>query len=126
MSTTLSSFAEEQKFREEVAQFTQTHCPPEVREAVGRNAKLTRSEYSAWQQALYKQGWAAPGWLEEHGGTDWDLRKRYIFEEVTAAHNCPPQYHHGIGHIGPVIMEFGTPEQKQRFLPGILNGKDWW
>src|SRR5690606_22286019 len=126
MSTSLSSIREEQAFREEVARFAQEHCPPEVRAAVARNAKLTRKEYSAWQKALYKKGWAAPGWLKEYGGTGWDLRKRYVFEEVAAANHCPPQYHHGIGHIGPVIMQFGTPEQKERFLPGILNGEDWW
>lgn len=117
---------EEHSFREEVAAFAQANCPAEVRAAVASNAKLTRKEYSAWQKALYQRGWAAPGWPVEYGGTGWDLRQRYVFEEVAAANNCPPQYHHGIGHIGPVLMEFGSKEQKERFLPGILNGTDWW
>jgi len=43
-----------------------------------------------------------------------------------AEHDCPPQYHHGLRHIGPVIIRYGSEEQKRRFLPGILNGDDWW
>jgi alkylation response protein AidB-like acyl-CoA dehydrogenase len=117
---------EEQAFRDEVAAFVEAHCPADVRAAVAENAKLTRKEYSAWQKALYEHGWAAPGWPVDYGGTGWDLHKRYVFEEVTAAHDCPPQYHHGLGHIGPVLMAFGSEDQKRRYLPGILNGCDWW
>lgn len=117
---------EEPAFREEVARFAREHCPDSVRRAVATHGKLTRKEYSAWQKALHAHGWAAPGWPVEFGGTGWDLNKRYVFEEVAAENDCPPQYHHGIGHIGPVLMAFGSDEQKQRFLPGILNGEDWW
>ena len=62
----------------------------------------------------------------EHGGTGWDLQQRYLFEEVSAQLDCPPLYHHGLGHIGPVIMHFGTPAQKDRFLPAIVDGSEWW
>ena len=40
--------------------------------------------------------------------------------------DCPPQYHHGLRHLGPVIIEYGSEEQKRRFLPGMLNGQEWW
>jgi alkylation response protein AidB-like acyl-CoA dehydrogenase len=113
-------------FTEEVREFARTACPPEVRDAVRTNRKLTRKEFSAWQKILHAQGWAAPGWPVEVGGTGWDMRQRYIFEEETAKADCPPQFHHGIGHIGPVLLHFGTPEQKRDFLPGILDGSDWW
>ena len=125
-SPTLQTPEDEAAFRAEVAAFAREKCPPEVRAAVAANAKLYRAEYSAWQKALHARGWSAPGWPVEFGGTGWDQRKRYVFEEVTAANDCPPQYHHGIGHIGPVLMAFGSAEQKARFLPGILDGTDWW
>ena len=48
------------------------------------------------------------------------------FEEVMADQDCPPLYHHGLGHIGPVIMQFGTARQKAQFLPRILDTTDWW
>ena len=113
-------------FEQEVREFALAHCPPDVRAIVAANGKLTRREYSLWQKALFERGWAAPGWRKEYGGTGWDLRQRFIFEDMSAQCDCPPQYHHGLNHIGPVIMQFGTEEQKKRYLPGILKGEDWW
>lgn len=114
-------------FRAELTEFARTKCPDDIRAMVAEGyQKLTRREWAQWQALLFERGWAAPGWAREHGGTGWDLRQRFIFEEVMAANDCPVQYHHGLGHIGPVIIAFGTPEQKARFLPGILKGTDWW
>src|SRR6476619_5655871 len=101
-------------FRRELIDYMQANCPPEIREIVRTNQKLGRPEWAEWQRILNARGWGAPNWPREYGGTGWDLRQRYIFEEVSAQLDCPPLYHHGIGHIGPVIMHFGTPEQKAR------------
>lgn len=114
------------EFQREVRQFVEQNCPEDIREKVRKGEKITRSVYSRWQQILYKQGWAAPGWPQEHGGAGWDLRQRMIFEEAVADFDCPPLYHHGLGHIGPVIMQFGTPAQKEKYLPRILDTSDWW
>ena len=113
-------------FRREVDTFARTRCPPALRERVRANAKLHREDYAAWQRILHAHGWAAPGWPTSVGGTGWDLRQRYLFEEVMAERDCPPQFHHGLGHIGPVLLHFGTPEQHARFVPGILDGSVWW
>jgi alkylation response protein AidB-like acyl-CoA dehydrogenase len=113
-------------FRREVDDFARTQCPPALRERVRSNAKLGREDYAAWQRMLHARGWAAPGWSKAFGGTGWDMRQRFLFEAVMAERDCPPQYHHGLGHIGPVMLHFGTPEQHARFLPGILDGSDWW
>jgi alkylation response protein AidB-like acyl-CoA dehydrogenase len=87
---------------------------------------VTKREYLGWQKILHAKGWGAPSWPKEYGGTGWDLKQRLIFEEVMAEAECPPLYHHGLGHIGPVIIRFGTPAQKAHFLPRILDGSDWW
>jgi len=113
-------------FRAQLRDFARQQCPQDIRDTVAAGQKLTRSVYSRWQRILYAQGWAAPGWPREHGGTGWNLRQRMIFEEVMAEQDCPPLYHHGLGHIGPVIMQFGSPEQKAEFLPRILDTTDWW
>lgn len=113
-------------FRRELHAFMSAHCPPALREKVRSNQKLVRKDYAEWQKILYPKGWAAPSWPISEGGTGWDLQQRYLFEEVSAELDCPPLYHHGLGHIGPVIMHFGTPEQKARFLPRILDGSEWW
>ena len=113
-------------FREEVREFALTRCPSEIRAVVATYRKLSRKVWYPWQRILFEHGWGAPSWPREFGGTGWDQRQRVIFDEVMAECDCPPQYHHGLRHLGPVIIEFGTPEQQARFLPGILNGEDWW
>ncbi|HWT08028.1 MAG TPA: acyl-CoA dehydrogenase family protein [Roseomonas sp.] len=113
-------------FRAEVRDFAMTRCPPEIRAVVATYRKLSRKIWYPWQKILFEHGWGAPGWPKEHGGTGWDLKQRHIFDEVMAECDCPPQYHHGLRHLGPVIIEFGSEEQKRRFLPGMLNGEDWW
>ncbi|MBO9354200.1 acyl-CoA dehydrogenase [Bordetella petrii] len=118
--------AQDAEFRETLRTFAQQHCPQDIRDVVAAGDKITRPVYSRWQQILYPQGWAAPGWPQEHGGTGWNLRQRMIFEEVMADLDCPPLYHHGLGHIGPVIMQFGTDAQKAQFLPRIVDATDWW
>ncbi len=113
-------------FRQQLVKFTESRELAPLKELVRTNQKMARKEYSAWQKALFAKGWGAPNWPVEYGGTGWDLQQRYLFEEVTAAADCPPQYHHGIGHIGPVIMHFGSDEIKKRFLPRILDGTEHW
>ena len=123
---TLSAADPYAAFREELLEFTQQPELAALKKKVRSNQKMSRAEYSAWQKALHARGWGAPNWPVEYGGTGWDLQQRYLFEEVTAQADCPPAYHHGIGHIGPVIMHFGSDEIKQRFLPRILDGSEHW
>lgn len=113
-------------FRRELEEFSQHACPPEIRAAVATGQKMTKRDYVGWQKVLHEHGWGAPGWPLENGGTGWDIKQRLIFEEVMAEAECPPLYHHGLGHIGPVIIRFGTPQQKVRFLPRILDCSDWY
>lgn len=113
-------------FRVELRNFMDTNCPSDLRKKVRHGHKLDRPDFVRWQQILAAQGWGAPSWPVEYGGTGWDLQQRYIFEELSAQLDCPPLFHHGLGHIGPVIMHFGSPEQKARFLPKIVNATEWW
>ena len=71
-------------------------------------------------------GWGAPTWPVEYGGTGWDARQQILFEEVLAETGCPLQFHHGLRHIGPILIEFGSEYLKSRYLPGILDGTEWW
>lgn len=113
-------------FEAEVRAFAEEKCPPDIRAIVRDARKLTRDAWARWQKILFEHGWGAPNWPVEFGGTGWDTRQRYIFDTVLAETNCPPQYHHGLRHLGPVLLRYGTKEQQERFLPGILRGDDWW
>lgn len=115
-----------QAFRNEVEAFVQKNCPQDIRNLVAENRKLSREPWSRWQKILYQHGWGAPNWPKELGGTGWNPKQQAIYGEVLAENDCPAQYHHGLRHIGPVLIEFGSPEQKSRYLPGILDGSDWW
>jgi len=113
-------------FQQSVVDFVQTHCPDDIRQMVAEGRKISREPWSRWQRILYEHGWGAPNWPVEFGGMGWDPMQQSIFNEVLAENDCPPQYHHGLRHIGPVIIEFGSQEQKQKYLPPILDGSDWW
>jgi alkylation response protein AidB-like acyl-CoA dehydrogenase len=122
----MSATIDYEAFRKEVRDFALKNCPPEIRAVVATYRKLSRKVWYPWQKILFAHGWGAPSWPKEFGGTGWDMRQRVIFDEVMAECDCPPQYHHGLRHLGPVIIEFGNREQQQRFLPGILDGSVWW
>jgi alkylation response protein AidB-like acyl-CoA dehydrogenase len=122
----MSATVDYEAFREELRDFALKNCPPEIRAVVASYRKLSRKVWYPWQKILFDHGWGAPSWPREFGGTGWDMRQRVIFDEVMAECDCPPQYHHGLRHLGPVIIEFGNKEQQGRFLPGILDGTDWW
>ena len=113
-------------FRAEVRDFALAHCPRDLREAVASLKKVGRHEMLTWQRILYAKGWGAPNWPKEHGGTGWDLMQRHIFDETLAECDCPTQPYQALRHIAPVLIEFGTPEQKARYLPPILRGEAHW
>ncbi|MDX1581266.1 MAG: acyl-CoA dehydrogenase family protein, partial [Alphaproteobacteria bacterium] len=79
-----------------------------------------------WHRILHKQGWVAPAWPKEHGGTGWSITQRYIFNAEMTQAWAPKLLPNGLGMVGPVIIKFGTPEQQQRYLPKILNGDEFW
>lgn len=118
--------AEYAAFAREVRDFAMTGCPEDIRAVVRESRKLTRDTWARWQRILNDRGWGAPNWPVEYGGTGWDARQRYIFDTTLAECECPPQYHHGLRHLGPVLIAYGSKAQQERFLPGILTGEDWW
>ena len=120
--------AEERAFEKEVRDFIAANLTPEMKRATA----LTPSVFSdpdigmAWQRALHKKGWGAPGWPVEHGGPDWTPAQRWIFEAECARAGVPNVNVMGVKMVGPVIIGFGSPEQKNFYLPRILSGEDYW
>jgi alkylation response protein AidB-like acyl-CoA dehydrogenase len=117
---------DEQAFRDEVRSFLRAQCPDGVRRKILAGLQPTPAEVMDWQRTLHRQGWGAPAWPRAFGGTGWNAVQRYIFEEECAAWGAPQQLAFGIKMVAPVIMAFGTPEQQQRHLPGIIGGDVWW
>jgi alkylation response protein AidB-like acyl-CoA dehydrogenase len=81
----------------------------------------------AWERHLGKAGWTCLGWPAEHGGRDATLEQQVVFFEEYARAGAPHRVGHiGEGLIGPTIIDFGTEEQKRRFLPPIQRGDELW
>jgi alkylation response protein AidB-like acyl-CoA dehydrogenase len=122
----LNYSAEERAFREEVRGWLHANLPADLRDKVATYAHLSREDLLRWHRILAKKGWIAPSWPQEWGGTGWDPVQRYIFEEEAGYAGAPPLVPFGLAMCGPVLLRFGTPQQKQRFLPRIYNGDDFW
>ncbi|MAM88867.1 MAG: pimeloyl-CoA dehydrogenase large subunit [unclassified Hahellaceae] len=117
---------EQEAFRAEVRQFLQANLPEDIRLRVEKRLRPDKAMTQRWQKILSDKGWGASNWPKEYGGTGWDAIEQLIFEEECAAAGAPRQLDFGLRMVAPVIMSFATEEQKQRFLPGILTGEDWW
>lgn len=79
-----------------------------------------------WHKILHKKGWIAHHWPAEDGGTNWTPIQRYIYEKEMALAGAPKPSPISLSLIGPVLCKYGTPEQKERFLPAIRSGEDFW
>ena len=117
---------EEEAFRAEVRTFLQNEYPEEVKEAVRAGKRPTREQTIRGQKALAKGGYAAPKWPVAWGGQDWTPMQSFIFSEEVIANDIAPTNGFGIGLLAPVLVEFGTQEQKERFLPAIYNADQYW
>ncbi|MGL5839740.1 MAG: acyl-CoA dehydrogenase family protein [Sphingorhabdus sp.] len=113
-------------FRDEVRTFIAENYPEHLRGKQDEGEELSKEDFLSWHRVLYKKGWVAPAWPVEYGGTGWSATQRYIWSEETARADCVRLMPFGLSMVGPVIYTFGTPEQKAKFLPGILSGDDWW
>ncbi len=117
---------EELAFRDEVRSWLQANLPQELKRKVETHAHLSREDLLRWHRVLAQKGWVAPAWPKEWGGTGWNVVQRYIFEEELGYAGSPPLIPFGLSMCAPVLLRFGTEEQKQRFLPRIYQGEDFW
>ncbi|MBB2772836.1 MULTISPECIES: acyl-CoA dehydrogenase family protein [Mycolicibacterium] len=112
-------------FRDEVRAFLAEKLTPDIQRA----GRLMTSVYAdhdasmAWQKILHERGWAAPAWPVEYGGCDWSLTQHYIFSRESTLAGAPSLSPMGIRMVAHAIIKFGTPEQKDYFLPRILTGE---
>ena len=117
---------EENDFQKEVNSFFNEKYPADIKEKQNKSVPLEKDDFIRWQKTLYEQGWAAPNWPVEYGGTGWTPVQKYIFANENAKANAPAIVPFGLGMVGPVIYTYGNEAQKKKFLPGILSSDVWW
>lgn len=119
---------EHEAFRDEVRRFLDRELTDELREAQRRcpGIFLDYEHNIVWHRILYRQGWVAPAWPKQYGGTGWDLTQRYIWTTETTRAGAPSLAPMGLGMCGPMLIGCGTEAQKAYYLPRILSGEDYW
>lgn len=118
--------ARAQRLRADIRRFVAEVMPAELRSKSERHQVLDKADYQQWMTLLQAQGWAVGHWPEAHGGAGWSALERFVFEDELARHGCPWVIPFGVKYVGPVIYTFGSEVQKQRFLPRIVSGHDFW
>ncbi len=122
----LNYTVDERRFRDEVAAWLTANIPVDLRKKVASYDHLTKDDLQRWHRILADKGWVAPAWPQEWGGTGWTVAQRYIFEEACGYAGAPPLLPFGLAMCAPVLFRFGSQGQKQRFLPRIYRGDDFW
>jgi alkylation response protein AidB-like acyl-CoA dehydrogenase len=119
---------EDLAFRDEVRAFIAEAFDDDMRAklAQSKNNHLDKEAQVRWLKRLGEKGWIAPDWPEEYGGTGWGLGKKYVFDMEMALAGAPSTSNMGLKMCAPVVMAFGTPEQKAQHLPKILTTDVWW
>ncbi len=113
----------DEEFRTMVRDFAEAECPPEIRHQARR---VRWSEVKPWSLKLSRRGWIAPAWPKEHGGMGMSVAKQIAFVEEFDRAGVPRAPDMGIVMIGPLLIRFGTPEQRAKYLPRIVACEDVW
>jgi alkylation response protein AidB-like acyl-CoA dehydrogenase len=114
-------------FRDEVRAFLRENLTPEVVYRSHTEVHPPNEEDRRWwNSVLNRKGWAAPSLPVEYGGTGWSPIRRGIFERECRLAGAPELRWQGLRLIGPVICEFGSEDQKKRYIPPILEGTEQW
>jgi alkylation response protein AidB-like acyl-CoA dehydrogenase len=122
----LNYSAEERAFGMQVRAWLAAHLPADLQAKVLNHRRLAREDFVRWHKIMAAQGWAAPNWPVEWGGTGWTPTQKHIFDEECARAGTPQILPFGVGMVAPVILRFGNEAQKRYYLPRIYDCTDWW
>src|SRR3954470_15669966 len=124
--------SEDEAFRAELREWIDRHLAEfnaqgEIGDVHEEGLLRTMERRKAWQRKLNEGGWAAINWPKEWGGREATVMQNVIYSEENARLKTPGIYNtNGIWQIGPMIIRWGTDEQKQKWLPAILSADEHW
>ena len=123
MATDWNALSDEE-FRGVFRAWVEENCPQQLRYM--RKQRPVLAEVADWYRALSAKGWLAPTWPQEYGGMGLSPAKHIIYVEEWGRLGCPRIPDHGIGLVGPLLIQYGNAQQKAHYLPRILSGEDVW
>ena len=106
-----------------VRRFFEERYPAELR---NRPRRFRWHELRDWTLELYQKGWVAPNWPREHGGMGLNPSQLVIFMEEQERWGVGRGPDMGVVNVGPLLINYGTEEQKRFFLPKILSYEHIW
>jgi len=116
---------EQEAFRKEAREWLEAHVPKEPLRSFDTREGF--EEHRVWERELNAGGFSMVPWPVEYGGRGADLLEWLVFEEEYYRAGAPARVNqNGIFLLGPTIMEYGTPEQKARFLPTMASSEEVW
>ena len=116
---------QQESFRKEIRKWFKSNVPKE--KLLSFDTKEGFEQHRNWEKKLSEGRWTAITWPKIYGGRDCDLIEWLIFEEEYYLANSPGRVNqNGIFLLGPTLIEYGTDEQKERFLPEMISGKEIW
>lgn len=118
--------SEPDAFRERIRTFLRTELPGDVRDATRCGQLVSRDRFLAWHEKLAAAGLLVPHWPREWGGQDWTVTQQMVYDEEMALADAPELNSVTFDMIGPVLVRYGNAAQRQRFLPAIAAGRQWW
>lgn len=116
---------EDVAFRNELRAFFQSSVPPGLRRKVRLEQNVSPEEMREWHRILDAKGWVAPAWDANWGGTGWGPMQIHLYREQMQLAHAPLPLAMNINLVGPLIIAFGSDDQKTTFLPRIRN-LDYW
>jgi alkylation response protein AidB-like acyl-CoA dehydrogenase len=114
----------DEEFRQRFSRWLTENCPAELRKPVVM--RMDKETETAWLRKLKVGGWRAPSLPREYGGMGLSLTKQLIYREVMDSHRVARVFDLGLLLLAPVLIAYGTPQQKEHYLPRILNCDDHW
>jgi alkylation response protein AidB-like acyl-CoA dehydrogenase len=121
---------EDEVFRAEFRSWLEANMPRDWRDDGELADPDTQSEFErrrAWHRKLYDAGWMCIHWPKEFGGRGATLMQQFIYNQELDRAKAPPVVNfQGIARVGPTLMQWGTPEQKARYIPKIPSAEEIW
>jgi len=116
---------EQLAFRDDVRAFIRERLPADIRERLRLGYLASKDDTVRWQRILAERGWAAPHWPRAYGGAELGQVERIILLDELQRAPAPVPQVFNINMLGPVLLQFGTPEQKATFLPKLARLDLW-
>ncbi len=117
--------AEQEAFRAEVRQWLEVNVPAQPLQSFDTREGF--EQHRQWEQTLAEGNWGMVTWPKEYGGRGCNLIEWLIFEEEYYRAQAPLRVNqNGIFLLGPTLMEYGSDEQKSRFISKMASGEEIW